>query len=300
MQQSTSTIFMIRPLHFGFNKQTAASNSFQKNVSKIKLLKKVQQQFDDVVKLLRDNDIEVFVFDDRADVITPDSIFPNNWISINNNTITLYPLLAENRRAERRNDIVDFFWYKMQGNKQLFEFTNFEDENKFVEGTGSMVLDHVNRWAYASISPRTHLSTFETWCREMNYVPVTFTAYNDGKPIYHTNVMMAIGTGYAVVAAETIKSRTERTHVKESLINTGHELILITNEQVNAFAGNMLEVSNKSGKKFLLMSETAYKSLSLSQIEKLKKHSEPLVCFIPAIEETGGGSIRCMIAEVFM
>lgn len=297
MNQSTSSVFMIRPLHFGFNEQTAASNSFQKNVLQEGLLKKVQQEFDEVVKLLKQNEIEVFVFEDRADVITPDSIFPNNWISIQNKTITLYPMLADNRKAERRNDVIDFF---KKENINVFDLTTFENENKFLEGTGSLVLDHLNKIAYAALSPRTNLQVLNQWCSELNYKPITFTALDElQKPIYHTNVMLSIGTGYTVLASDTIANENERKTVESSLTSTHHELINITNEQINNFAGNMLELENKSGKKFVVMSETAYKILSLAQIEKINKYAAPIVCSIPLIEATGGGSIRCMIAEVF-
>lgn len=300
MEQCTSCVFMVRPLHFGFNEQTALSNSFQNKVSDADLLLKVQQQFDGVVKILRDHDIEVFVFEDRPEVVTPDSIFPNNWICINNNSISLFPMLTANRQTERRQDIISFLSGRMNPQKNLIDLTEFENQNKYLEGTGSMVLDHANRIAYACLSPRTDVEVFNQWCQALNYKPITFSAFDkNSQPIYHINVIMTIGTGYAVIAGETITDTIEREVVESSLISTNHELIFISYEQVLFFAGNMLEVKNKSGKKFLLMSDTAYKSLSLSQIDKLRKYCEPLVFIIPSIEETGGGSIRCMIAEVF-
>ncbi len=291
---------MIRPLHFSFNDQTAESNSFQNTTKQFDLLSKVQYEFDAVVSLLRSNGVVVLVFEDREDVVTPDSIFPNNWISFESNAVVIYPMMAENRRVERRKDIVDFLTKESIKQPSLFDLSGFEKEGKYLEGTGSLVLDHINKIAYAAISPRTNREVFGFWCVQLNYKPVPFNTVDfKGQAIYHTNVMMAIGTGYAVLGADLIADEMEKNAVIDSLVSTGHELILISDDQLKCFAGNMLEVVNTDGKKFLLMSDAAYKSLSLSQIEVLKKHTEPLICSIPTIELTGGGGVRCMVAEVF-
>jgi hypothetical protein len=289
---------MVRPKHFGFNEQTAISNAFQNKTKKNGISAKAQLEFDHVVSSLRYKDIEVFVFEDRDDIIVPDAIFPNNWITINNDLIVLYPMLTPNRRVERRMDIVDFFKTK-HPNFKIIDLTNFEDENKFCEGTGSIVFDHKNKIAYASLSPRTNKDVVHVLCSHLNYEPVIFTTLdNSGNAVYHTNVMLCIGDTFAIICQEAILEK-DRINVINTLGNTGHLIVEITKEQMNCFAGNMLQLQNKKGQKFIVMSETSHKSLSLAQLKELEQHSEVLVFSVGTIEFTGGGSIRCMLAEVF-
>lgn len=292
---------MIRPKHFEFNVQTAKSNSFQNVVSDIHLTSKVIEEFNAVVDLLLKNGIEVLVFDDKDDVVTPDAIFPNNWISVNNNSIVIYPMLAENRRLERRQDIIEAIENRTNRTFTKIDLTAYEKQGKFLEGTGSIVFDHINKLAYTCLSPRTNADVLKQLCNILDYDAILFKANDSGgNPIYHTNVMMAIGSGYAVVCADCITDVDERKMVVVQLSALNRELILINLNQMNAFAGNMLELVNRQNEKFIVLSETAYLSLSAPQIKRLKKHTQPLICRIPTIERTGGGSIRCMIAELFI
>ncbi len=289
---------MISPLHFGFNIQTAATNAFQQYLPDKEMLNKVRYEFDGMVALLKLHGLNVEVFNDHTQIITPDSVFPNNWFSVIDNMLVLYPMLAENRRLERRQEIIQSIQEKY--NLQIvIDLTVYEIEGLYLEGTGSLVLDKMNRVAYVAISPRTSRRLAELWCRLFNYKLVYFnTSDGDGMPVYHTNVLLAVGTGYAILAPDMITVETERKFLLDSLAQTGHDVILLSNEQVKAFAGNMLEVTGSNDKKLLLMSETAYKSLSLTQIKLIEKHVSPLIITVTTIENTGGGSVRCMVAEI--
>ncbi|OFY85589.1 MAG: amidinotransferase [Bacteroidetes bacterium RIFCSPLOWO2_12_FULL_35_15] len=300
MQNKTSKVLMIRPVQFGFNEQTATSNSFQVNSDDLnsnQIQAKALNEFNVFVDLLRTKGIEVIVFEDTKQPTTPDSVFPNNWISFHeNNTMVLYPMLAKNRRLERRNDIIDFF---MSENSKIIDLTNQEKRNFFLEGTGSIVFDYVNQIAYANCSPRTDKKLLRLLCEKLNYKAITFKAIDEnGKDIYHTNVLMCIGKDFAILCPESIPNKKELKQVLQSLENTGHEIIKITYQQMNSFAGNMYQLFNNSGKSCIVLSEQAYNSLNKEQIKKLEQYGELLHTPLYTIEKNGGGSARCMIADV--
>lgn len=296
-----STIFMVRPVNFGFNEQTAASNSFQtkkSNKSANEIQELALKEFNTFVKVLTDNYIDVFVFDDTKIPYTPDSIFPNNWISFHeNNIIVLYPMLAENRRLERRKEIIDYF---KKNDSTLIDLSVNEKENLFLEGTGSIVFDYKNKMAYANCSPRTNKKLFEELCNRLNYKPVSFKAVDkNNQDIYHTNVLMCIGDTFAVICKESISDKKELEHVLFSLISTDHEIIEISYDQMSAFAGNMYQLFNFD-ESFIVMSEQAYLSLTKMQITILEKHGKVIYTPLDTIELYGGGSARCMITDVRM
>ncbi len=300
MQKMSSRILMIKPLQFGFNEQTAVSNSFQVNTGSIssnEIQQKALNEFNSFSDLLISKGIEVIVFEDTKSPATPDSIFPNNWISFHDNkTIVLYPMLAENRRLERRSDIIDFFKKEYSN---VIDLSNFEKQGQILEGTGSIVFDYTNQIAYANCSPRTDKKLLEQLCEKLNYKTITFKAIdNKGKDIYHTNVLMCIGEGFAVLCPDCIPNKEELKQVIQSLENTGHEIIQITYQQMNSFAGNMYQLFNNSEKSYIVLSEQAYNSLNNEQIEKLEKYGELLYSPLNTIEKNGGGSARCMIADI--
>jgi len=300
--QSTSHILMIRPVNFGFNEETASSNAFQnRNAVKDSVNEKAQQEFDGMVNTLRDNDVDVTVIDDTPEPYTPDSIFPNNWVSFHaDGGIFLYPMQAENRRLERREDIIarledDF------AVKHLIDLSRFEVEDKFLEGTGSMVLDRENKIAYACISPRTNREVLDLFCEQAGYKAISFDAVDEkGTAIYHTNVLMCIGSKFTVICLDSIPNPHEKVVVAESLKSTQKEIIEISFEQMNKFAGNMLEVKNKAGETLIVMSENAYNALLEEQKTRLTKYGKLVYADINTIEENGGGSARCMMAEVHL
>ncbi len=298
MKSTAAAIFMVRPKHFGFNDQTASTNFFQNKTNLEDVATKAQLEFNTAVEGLREKGTEVFIFEDIDHVVNPDAIFPNNWISINNNMIILYPMFSANRRSERRTDIVDFFKHQ-NSNLQLIDLTHYENEKKFCEGTGSIVFDHQNKVAYACLSPRTSEEVVAHLCKLLNYEPACFTALDSaGNEVYHTNVMMCIGDSFAIICSDSIIDA-DRKNIITKLESTGRSIIEITLNQMNCFAGNMLQLQNKIGQKFLVMSETSYKSLSLAQLKMLEVHVQLLVFNVQTIEFSGGGSIRCMMAEVF-
>ncbi|MDF2431131.1 MAG: hypothetical protein JWP44_762 [Mucilaginibacter sp.] len=301
-QQSTSHILMIRPVNFGFNEETAGSNAFQnRNADKNNVNEKAQGEFDNMVKLLCENGVDVTVIDDTPEPYTPDSIFPNNWVTFHTDGgIFLYPMQAENRRLERREDIIA----KLEDRfvvKHIIDLSRFEAEDKFLEGTGSMVLDRENKIAYACLSPRTDSEVLHLFCEQTGYKAITFEAVDErGKAIYHTNVLMCIGSRFAVICLDSIPNPHERIVVKESLTANKKEIIAISFDQMNRFAGNMLEVKNKAGEVLIVMSQNAYNSLTQSQITTLQKFGKLVYADINTIENNGGGSTRCMIAEVHL
>jgi hypothetical protein len=299
--QTTSDLIMIRPAAFGYNSQTAENNTFQ-NLPQMGLQEISQhalREFDELVKKLRGEGVNVKVFDDTAEPPKPDAIFPNNWVTFHDDgKIVTYPMYSPLRRLERRNDILlriaeDF------GFEEKVEFEDYEDESLFLEGTGSMVLDRVNKIAYACISPRTDPDVLEKWCEAMDYRSFTFQAQFDGKDIYHTNVMMAIGDGLAVVCLDVVE-QSKRDVLFEWLSNTGHEVVKLSEQQVGSFAGNMLAVKNKKGEQLMVMSGAAYRSLLPGQISMIEKHARIIYSDVDTIESVGGGSVRCMIAENFL
>lgn len=301
-QQTTSTILMIRPVNFLFNEQTAGSNAFQnRNAEQQRVQDNALQEFDRFVNLLRENGVEVIVIDDTAEPHTPDSIFPNNWVSFHNDgTVFLYPMMAENRRLERREDIIMGLEDEFKV-KHVIDLSHFEHEHKFLEGTGSMVLDRENKIAYACLSPRTDKEVLEAFCKDSGYQPILFHAVDQkDTDIYHTNVLMCVGSNYAVICLDSIKDEAEKQNVINSLQSTQKQIVAISFEQMNHFAGNMLEVQNELGKSLLVMSKSAWDSLNDEQKAILSSFSKPVYSDISTIENNGGGSARCMMAEVHL
>ncbi len=301
-QQSTSHLLMIRPVNFGFNEQTAGSNAFQvKQGVENEVQEKALTEFNNLVTVLRNNDVDVTVIDDTPEPHTPDSIFPNNWVSFHSDgNIFLYPMQAENRRLERREDIINQLedCFKVH---HIVDLSRFEHDHKFLEGTGSMVLDRIGKIAYACLSPRTDRDVLAIFCEQTGYKTVCFDAVDEhGKAIYHTNVLMCVGSKFAVICLDSIANPHERIMVTESLQSTRKEIIEISFEQMNQFAGNMLEVQNKSGEVLIVMSQSAFKSLTEAQKATLEKHGKLIYSNINTIETNGGGSARCMIAEVHL
>ena len=302
--QSTDTVLMVQPVAFGFNPETAANNYFQKEGMQENAQARALSEFQNMVELLRSKDIEVIVVQDTLAPHTPDSIFPNNWISFHEDgTVVTYPMFAINRREERREDIIqDLQSLGFQLTKRI-DYSELERNQIFLEGTGSVVLDRKHQRAYACLSPRTNRELFLRFCEDLGYKPIYFDALHfvgeEMKPIYHTNVMMAIGSTYSVICLESIVNQEQRERVVQDLQMTDHEVIEITFEQMNRFAGNMLEVKTHDGTSYLCMSQSAYDVLSETQRMRLAQHVRPLVIPIPAIETLGGGSVRCMMAEVF-
>ncbi len=300
--QTTSNILMIRPVAFGLNMETAESNAFQdKNASKAGVQENALKEFDDFVIKLQHAGVNVTVINDTEKPHTPDSIFPNNWVSFHEDgTIFTYPMLAENRRKERREEIIDVIQQKFLVNN-INDLTGFESQGLFLEGTGSMVLDRENKLAYACLSSRTAKKILEIFCKETGYEPVTFTALDEnGKEIYHTNVMMCVGDFFAVVCLACIADEKERTNLKTVLSNSGKEIVDITTKQMNQFAGNMLQLKNSEDKSLLIMSERAFLSLSSTQVNTLNKYATIIHSSLETIENNGGGSARCMIAEIHL
>ena len=307
MQQTTNTILMIRPVNFRMNEQTAVNNYFQEdlNLKNAEINNKAQEEFDAYVDKLRAVGVKVIVIDDKASLDTPDSIFPNNWVSFHENgDIAMYPMFAENRRRERREDV--FLRLEQEGFKinNIIDYTSAEDEGLFLEGTGSLILDRVNEIAYCALSPRADEDLFIEFCEDFEYTPVVFTANQtvDGKrlPIYHTNVMMCLAETFAVICLDTIDDKKERKRVVSNLEKTNKKVIKITEEQMHQFAGNMLQVKGKDGKLYLVMSQAAHDSLTATQKELIEAHCPILSSSLETIETCGGGSARCMMAEVFL
>jgi hypothetical protein len=302
MSQSTNNLLMIRPVAFGFNTQTAESNAFQnRDDDQQAVQQKAVQEFDGFVKVLHDNGVTVTIINDTAQPHTPDSIFPNNWVSFHDNgDIFLYPMQAENRRLERREDIIGKMEENFKAN-HVIDLSRFEAKDQFLEGTGSMVLDRENRIAYACLSPRTNAEVLKAFCDYTGYKAVTFDAFDqNGQAIYHTNVLMAIGSKFAVICLDSITNKQKKEAVNKSLNSTGKEIIDITFDQMNHFAGNMLEVKNNEGKPLVVMSQAAFNSLNVGQKASLEKYGKLVYADINTIETNGGGSARCMMAEVHL
>ncbi|MCF7561117.1 arginine deiminase-related protein [Sabulilitoribacter multivorans] len=307
MQQTTNTILMVRPVHFRMNEQTAINNYFQEDIDikNQEINSLAQQEFDMFVEKLRSVGVQVIVVDDKKETDTPDSIFPNNWVSFHQNgNVGLYPMFAENRRLERREDILETLEAHGFIIKNIIDYTSAEEENIFLEGTGSLLLDRVNHKAYCALSPRADEDLFIEFCEDFEYTPIIFTANQtvDGvrKPIYHTNVMMCLGETFAVICLTSIDDKKERKNVISHLKEDGKEIIDITETQMNNFAGNMLQLRGANDVRYLIMSQAAYDSLTSKQISTLEKHSKILSSSLSTIETCGGGSARCMMAEVFL
>lgn len=305
MQQITDSILMVRPVAFRMNEQTAVNNYFQEDLNEVNVNEKATAQFDAFVKKLKGVGVNVIVVEDIKEEDTPDSIFPNNWVSFHENgEIALYPMFAENRRKERRLEY--FSKLEEEGFKitNIVDYTSAEEEEYFLEGTGSLLLDRVNRKAYCALSPRADEDLLIEFCEDFEFTPVIFKALQDvdgvRKPIYHTNVMMCLAEDFSVICLDTIDDIKERKNVIKHLRDDGKEIIAISEAQMHRFAGNMLQVRGAFNKKYLVMSTQAYQSLHPDQIAKIEKHCEILSSELDVIESCGGGSARCMMAEVFL
>ena len=299
--QTTSHLLMIKPVAFDFNAETAVNNAFQQQGSNDHAQEKAEAEFDGFVQKLTAAGVDVTVIQDTEVPHTPDSIFPNNWISFHQDgTIVLYPMFAVNRRAERKQHVLELIDSKFIL-KQTIDFSAKENEHLFLEGTGSMVLDRENKIAYACLSPRTNKTVLEEWCRQMSYTPCSFYSVDEtGDEIYHTNVMMCVADEYAVICLNSIADAAERKQVVDTIINSGKKIIEISYSQMNRFAGNMLQVHNNKADKFLVMSSQAYRSLNANQIKELETYNPIIHSDLTTIETNGGGSARCMMAEVFL
>lgn len=292
---------MIRPARFAYNDQTAVNNAFQVASGNDDVQERALREFDDLVQILSNHGIDVLVVDDPGEPHTPDSVFPNNWISFHQDgSLVLYPMYAKNRRPERRPAIIEIISNRFAV-KKIIDLSIFENQDKFLEGTGSMVLDRDKKIAYACLSPRTHEDLFSQFCDEMNYHPVPFHAVDrNGRAIYHTNVMMCVADRYVVICMDCIPDKNEKENVTNTIRNSGKEIIEITMNQVNHFAGNMLQVNNSNREKILVMSTQAHQSLTEEQLKKLGSYNPVIHSSLNTIEANGGGSSRCMLAEIHL
>lgn len=305
-KQTANTILMIEPVAFGFNSETAVNNYFQFNKpgNDAETQAKAHAEFMHLVEALREKGIRVITIKDTPEPHTPDSIFPNNWISFHaGGKAVIYPMFAKNRRAECRLDVLEKLISAGLKHYETIDYRAAESQNQFLEGTGSMILDRVNKIAYAALSERTNEALFHQFCTDFAYTPVSFTARQNADeqrlPIYHTNVMMCIADRFAIICLNSIDDIDERKKVIEHIQKTKKELIEISEMQVHHFAGNMLQVENEEGTPYLVMSKSAYHSLSGSQLKSIQSYNEIIVAAIPTIELLGGGSVRCMMAEIF-
>jgi hypothetical protein len=306
-KQITSHILMIKPVHFNYNEQTAENNYFQEEIDHLssqKIQDKALKEFESFVQKLEDHGIHVVTVSDTEKAETPDSVFPNNWVSFHEDgRVGLYPMFAPNRRRERRHDILEMLKNDFEI-RDVIDFSASEKDEKYLEGTGSMILDRSQRIVYAALSDRTDESILREFCQVFDFECITFTATQnvDGQrmPIYHTNVMMCVAEDFSVICSDTIQNPVEREKVLTSLKNTGKEIIEISEEQMNHFAGNMLQVHNAKGERFLVMSTAAYESLNSNQVQRIEKYGPIIHSSLETIETCGGGSARCMMAEIFL
>ena len=304
MQQITNTILMVRPAHFGYDEETADNNAFQFNdptLSTKAVEKKAIEEFDQFVAKLRAHGVQILVIEDTDTPKKLDAVFPNNWFSTHENgALVTYPLYAPNRRAERREDLLANLAKDFQINQRI-NLETFEADQLYLEGTGSLILDRPNYIAYACRSVRTDERLFQYFCERFDFEPFLFHAEDDlGQPIYHTNVMMALGDTFVVIALETIQNTFERNKLVKQFAKTGKDIIEISLEQMKSFAGNMLQVCNTKGDRFLVMSSQAYKSLSSEQLKQIEQHCPIIHSPLDTLETYGGGSARCMMAEIFL
>jgi len=293
---------MIRPVNFSFNAETAVNNAFQSAATNDNdAQKKALEEFEGFAALLKNNGVDVTVIDDTPAPYTPDSIFPNNWVSFHGDgTVCLYPMYAQNRRLERKPEVLQQVSRKFDIQATL-DFSGYEEQGLFLEGTGSMVLDRDQKIAYAGLSPRTDQSVLLDFCNKMGYTPRSFMAVDGkGAPIYHTNVVMCVADRYVVVCLSSIPDAAERESLIATIRKSGKDIVDISLSQLNHFAGNMLQVQNDKGEKLLVMSSQAYSSLELEQISRLTSFNRILHAPLTTIETNGGGSARCMLAEIFL
>lgn len=305
MHQAPGTVLMIRPANFGYNPETSASNVFQtkgKDASEI-IRDRAIQEFDALVEKLRTYKTQVIVMDDTPEPVKPDAVFPNNWISTHHDgTVIMYPMMAPSRRLEKRDDVLSILQVKSGFDiRYVHDLSAYEENSRFLEGTGSIVFDYEHKKAYANLSPRTNMEVLERICDILNFEPVVFSAKDrEGKDIYHTNVLMCVGNRFAVICFECIPDPNERRMLKQSLENTGHEIFEITWDQLRAFAGNMIQLKNRDGQNILVMSDSAFNALTESQKKGLGRYGELVHTDLETIEKYGGGSARCMIAGIFL
>ncbi|MPL94921.1 hypothetical protein SDC9_41082 [bioreactor metagenome] len=301
--QSTSKVLMVRPVRFGFNEQTAGNNSFQKRGYELSAQDMALEEFDNFVSLLRANNVEVVVVEDTPEPHTPDSIFPNNWFSTHaSGELVLYPMCAPNRRLERKESVLNVIKEIGERGKmrRIVDLTHWESENLFLEGTGSLIFDRKNRIVFACRSPRCDIAVLEDLCEKLDYEFLDFGAYDrDGKPIYHTNVMMCVGDKFVVACLDSIKNIDERTEFISFVEDCDKELIEISIDQMEQFAGNMLQLRSTGGEPLLIMSATAKRALTTDQLESLMSYCKIISPELESIETNGGGSARCMLAEIF-
>ena len=301
--QSTSKVLMVRPVRFGFNEQTAGNNSFQKRGYELSAQDMALEEFDNFVSLLRANNVEVVVVEDTPEPHTPDSIFPNNWFSTHaSGELVLYPMCAPNRRLERKESVLNVIKEIGERGKmrRIVDLTHWESENLFLEGTGSLIFDRKNRIVFACRSPRCDIAVLEDLCEKLDYEFLDFGAYDrDGKPIYHTNVMMCVGDKFVVACLDSIKNIDERTEFISFVEDCDKELIEISIDQMEQFAGNMLQFRSTDGEPLLIMSATAKRALTTDQLESLMSYCKIISPELESIETNGGGSARCMLAEIF-
>lgn len=306
MSSNLHSVLMIRPCNFRVNQETLENNFFQTKSIQLEndfILNQAIIEFDSLVKKMKASGINVLVYQDDFKHDTPDSIFPNNWVTFHNDKkIAIYPMFAENRRLERSENVIVFLEENNVKINEVIDYSEAEKNNFFLEGTGSMVLDRINKKTYCSISERTSENLIDEFCSDFNYMPIIFNSFHtvDSKrqKIYHTNVMMCVGKKFAVICLDSIDNKNERNKVIQSLEDDNKEIIIISEDQLNSFAGNMIElIVNKNS--FLIMSQIAYNSLNKNQIERLSKYSKIISSSVDTIEKCGGGSVRCMIAEIF-
>lgn len=303
--QTANTVLMVEPIAFGYNSQTAENNYFQVEQKEANIQEKALQEFNSFVAKLREKGVQVITVKDTPEPHTPDSIFPNNWVSFHQDgKAVLYPMFAPNRRVERREDILQTVRNEGFIMKEVDDLSSSENKNQFLEGTGSMIFDHDYKIAYGSVSLRLDEELFRNFCKKYGFTPVVFHSYqnvgNQRLLIYHTNVMMCVAQQFVVICLDCIDDEMEREKVQEVIKSTDKEVIEISEEQLQQFAGNMLQVQNAEGTQFLVMSKTAYQSLTEEQIKKIESYCEIIYADLNTIEVNGGGSARCMLAEVFL
>lgn len=309
MQQITDTILMVRPSAFRMNEQTKVNNFFQEeldlDLQEAQINERAQEEFDAFVEKLRSVGVNVIVHQDKKENDTPDSIYPNNWISFHQSgNIAVYPMFAENRRRERNEEVLKLIEADGYRIDDVVDYTSAEEDDLFLEGTGSLILDRINRKAYCALSDRADEDLVIEFCEDFEYTPVIFTAYHtvDGKReiVYHTNILMCVGTTFVVICLDTIDDKKEKKNIVQHFKQDNKEVIAITEEQMNQFAGNMLQVVGADGKTYLVMSQAARNSLTEAQVKTIEKHTNILSSDLHIIETLGGGSARCMMAEVFL
>jgi hypothetical protein len=304
-QQTTPHILMVRPANFAFNEETAANNAFQSRDGKLsaaEMRERAMKEFDGFVAQLRDAGVDVIVANDTPDPVKPDAVFPNNWVTFHQEgTIVTYPMFAPTRRLERSDNIIETVLEQGFIEKKRLNFESNEASDRFLEGTGSIIFDHQHRLAYACLSPRTDAALLEELCQAIGYQKVVFDSVDGkGQDIYHTNVMMALGETFVVICMESVHKAAERSMLEAKFQETGKTIVAISLAQMNSFAGNMLQVRNTKGETILVMSSQAYRALTPDQIQLLESHTRLLHATIDTIETYGGGSARCMMAEVFL